>query len=253
MALFSGDCFKINVVVVGFKSSPGVEELILRHRSWCGEVFILVDILKATEGSLHILVTDETRQLSLYQLHDVTIKVIIVISLVHKPIASINGFLKDILSFNWFFWKFQLSGSDKRLVMDNITSLSPASLKQKWNFISWWFPILTCVNVLKMLVMVFLSVFVLGIVLVLLVVFVNVIVDVVVSVLVIMHVVIVVSVAVIVLGLVFVESLVGVEMIVLVDVVVAVSDASSSLEEVILKVILSDLLLLFCFFALQCR
>ena len=111
----------------------------------------------------------------------------------------------------------------------------------------------SAVDVLKMLVMVFLDVMVLGIVLVLLVVFVNVIVDVVVSVLVIMHVVIVVSVAVIVLGLVFVESLVGVEMIVLVDVLVAVSDASSSLEEVILKVILGDLLLLFCFFALQCR
>ena len=109
------------------------------------------------------------------------------------------------------------------------------------------------VNILYMLVMVFLSVVVLCVVLVLLVVFVNVIVDVVVSVLVIMHVVIVMSVAVIVLSLVFVESLVSMKMIVLVDVVVAVADAASSLEEVILKIILGDLLLLGLFFALQCR
>lgn len=109
------------------------------------------------------------------------------------------------------------------------------------------------VNVLQMLVMVLLCVCMLGVVLMLLVVLVDVVVDVVVGVLVIVHVVIVVGVTVIVGRLVFVESLVGVEMVVLVDVVVTVADAASRLEEVVLKVILSDLLLLIDFFALQCR
>ena len=99
-----------------------------------------------------------------------------------------------------------------------------------------------------MFVMMFLSVRMLCIVLVLLVVFVNVIVDVVVSVLVIMHVVIVMSVAVIVLSLVFVESLVSVKMIVLVDMVVAVADDIiniTSVEEMVLKLIVNYLLLSF--------
>ena len=109
------------------------------------------------------------------------------------------------------------------------------------------------INVLEVLVMVLLRVRMLGVVLMLLVVFVDVVVDVVVGVLVIVHVVIVVGVAVLVGRLVFVESLVGVEMIVLVDVVVTVADASSRLEEVVLKGIISNLLFLLGFFALQCR
>ena len=105
------------------------------------------------------------------------------------------------------------------------------------------------VNILYMLVMVFLSVVMLCVVLVLLVVFVNVVVDMVVSVLVTVDVVIGVSVIMRVGLLVFVESLVGMEMIVLVDVVVAVTNTSTGLEEIILKIILVDLLL--GLFALQ--
>ena len=131
------------------------------------------------------------------------------------------------------------------------SSLLETLVKEGWKDSD--FKTLTCVNVLEVLVMVLLRVRMLGVVLMLLVVFVDVVVDVVVGVLVIVHVVIVVGVAVLVGRLVFVESLVGVEMVVLVDVVVTVADASSRLEEIVLKGIISNLLFLLGFFALQCR